>query len=217
MGNANDFIGFVDIDLETTPEVTVPVFSHKDKSIHTNSGSTSLTYQIYDFRKYPSTSRLAGEYRIRIGRCDNLPAMPMCPDAFITLTAISPCGHYVYKQDTCVKKNERNPAWEETFAIPIAHKDGGLCATLLEEAIGPVTDWSLDLLKRMTPLNNEQKEVVKEDVAEWRGKIDSIAKQCKLPALGTGAPKRTGVGEATSAGVGFIGQLRGKMGSTFLT
>jgi len=212
--SANDYIGFVDLNLKATPEVTVPVFSQKGKCLQTTAGNTSFTYEIYDFRKYPSTSRLVGEYRIRIGRCNNLPTLPFCPDAFVTLTATSPCGHYFYKQ-ACVKKNELNPRWDETFAIPVAPQDGGLCASLLEEAIGPVTDWSLDLLKRMTPLNNAQKEVVKEDVAEWRGKIDSIAQQCKLPALSTGVPKRNGPGEATAAGVGFIGHLRGKMGSTF--
>eukprot|EP00405_Crypthecodinium_cohnii_P035622 CAMPEP_0206532196 /NCGR_PEP_ID=MMETSP0325_2-20121206/4216_1 /ASSEMBLY_ACC=CAM_ASM_000347 /TAXON_ID=2866 /ORGANISM="Crypthecodinium cohnii, Strain Seligo" /LENGTH=875 /DNA_ID=CAMNT_0054028583 /DNA_START=535 /DNA_END=3162 /DNA_ORIENTATION=+ len=131
---SDDFLGSLEVELTPTNGKKTEKLQHGSSSSScTGSPEATLTYSV-ECVKFPSGGRLRETWRITLHEAKNLPIADVSArksDPYAIITATSTDKKYSFEQRTGVKVGELNPAWEDTFDLPIASEGGRLEEALL--------------------------------------------------------------------------------------
>jgi len=118
----NDFIGEVRVPLKPVPETNVPLRNSSGNPVLGADGKPSMLSYMVAWRDLPN-SRLKGAWRIGIVKAANLPVCDILSgssDPFVVVNATSKDSSFKHCQQTAVFTSELNPAWNETFDLPLS-------------------------------------------------------------------------------------------------
>lgn len=125
--SSNDLIGQASVQLQDCRETTVPLQDEAGIEVVGKSGPATVSYSV-TWCSLPSSSRLAGLWRVCLLRAENLVGKDgfkeQTSDPFAQLLARSSDGTYWSRHTSCVMPRNLNPEWRETFEFPVARESG---------------------------------------------------------------------------------------------
>lgn len=177
--SADDYIGLVEIPLpdmndnsEKNKEYIDALASnrqHKLKSVLASTFGSAL-YCSIKWMEFPSSSRLAGAWKVTINRATNLPPMDLSgtSDPYCMVMADNggrPGQHFC--QRTCIRARSLNPIWDETIYVPVCKRknDPTLMSefvangisTIDEERISTLFEWDKSMFEWENKKNTNMK------------------------------------------------------------
>lgn len=178
--SADDYIGLVEIPLpdmndnsEKNKEYIDALASnrrHKLKSIVASTFGSAL-YCSIKWMEFPSSSRLAGAWKVTINRATNLPPMDISGSSDPYCMVMADNGgrdgqHFC--QRTCIRARSLNPTWDETIYVPVCKRENdsnlmsefvanGMSTIIDEERISTLFEWDKSMFEWDNKKNTNMK------------------------------------------------------------
>lgn len=220
----DDFLAETEFPVEETHGERVVRLTCDSSRCAQKGASCTLTYSM-TFQKLPDSARVKGVWQVCIHRAENLPIANwrnQLSDPFFVISALSrnrqEVIHESRMQSTVIEGNV-NPAWDETFCLPIA-ADSGYLATALDREI-PGLNICLSQASTFFPPESATDEVMNSAYREWVSHLNDVvgvpAGRANLPGskIDAAMGKVThAINEGVSNPLGFAKKAASDMKST---